>query len=76
MQKGVVKCFVEDRVTAQSRKLAAGDWQIAPMAPLPAGQYGIVLRPLNRSKKFSGQSVRQNQGDGLLCNFVWAFAVQ
>ncbi len=72
----VYSSFVEDRVPAQSSKLAGGNWQIAPTAPLPQGQYGVVLRPLNRNKKFSGQSVGQNQGDGMLFNSVWAFTVQ
>ncbi len=71
----IYSSFVEDRVPVQSSKLASGDWQISPTSPLPEGQYGVVLRPLNRGKKFSGQSVGQNQGDGLLFDSVWAFAV-
>jgi len=63
-------------VSVQSSKLANGNWQISPAAPLPKGQYGLVLRPLSRSKKFSGQKVGLNQGEGVLFNSVWTFGVK
>jgi len=72
----IYSSFVEDRVSVQSSKLANGDWQISPAAPLPEGQYGLVLRPLNRSKKFSGQKVGQNLGDGALFSSCWTFRVK
>lgn len=72
----IYSSFLEDRVPVHSNKLARADWQISPAAPLPEGQYGVVLRPINKTKKFSGQGIGQNQGDGLLFNAVWAFGVK
>jgi hypothetical protein len=43
---------------------------------LTPGEYGLVLRPVTKAKKFSGSSVAQNVGDGLVFNCVWSFEVQ
>jgi len=71
----VYSSFVEDRVAAQAKKVAAGQYQLSPNAALAAGEYGVALRPLNKGKKFSAASVQQNSGDGMLFNSVWAFSV-
>jgi len=72
----VYSSFVEDRVAAQATKTESGNYKLQPGAALPAGEYGVVLRPLNKNKKFAGSSVSQNSGEGLLFNSVWAFAVK
>lgn len=67
--------FVEDRVKIQSQKLGPGHYQISPATPLLPGEYGIVLRPVSKSKKFSGGDVARSQGDGLMFDSVWSFQV-
>jgi len=72
----IYSSFIEERVGAQATKVSSGEYKLQTAAALPAGEYGVVLRPLNKSKKFSGSSVAQNSGEGLLFNSVWAFAVK
>lgn len=72
----VYSSFVEERVAVQSQKSASGQYKLQSSGSLAAGEYGIALRPLNKQKKFSGSSVAQNSGDGLLFNSVWAFSVR
>jgi len=72
----IYSSFMEERVGAQATKVSSGEYKLQAAAALPAGEYGVVLRPLNKSKKFSGSSVAQNSGEGLLFNSVWAFAVK
>ena len=72
----IYSSFMEERVGAQATKASSGEYKLQAAAALPAGEYGVVLRPLNKSKKFSGSSVAQNSGEGLLFNSVWAFAVK
>jgi hypothetical protein len=72
----VYSSFVEDQLPAQTKKLASGRWQISPANPLSAGEYAIVLRPVSKNKKFAGQEISANKGDGLLFNSVWSFAIK
>jgi hypothetical protein len=67
--------FVEDRVKIQSQKLGPGQYQISPATPLLPGEYGVVLRPISKNKKFSGGDVARSQGDGLMFNSVWSFQI-
>ena len=73
---GMYSSFVEERMPAQATKIAAGSYRLQPSAALAAGEYAVALRPLNKDKKFSGSSVSQNTGDGLMFNSVWSFEVQ
>jgi len=50
--------------------------RITPNAALAPGQYAIALRPLDKSHKFSGEQVGKNEGEGLLFNYAWSFAVK
>jgi hypothetical protein len=68
--------FVEDRVPTQTRKLSSGHAQISTTSRLAPGEYGLVLRPISRSKKFSGPDVAANRGEGMLFNSVWSFEVK
>jgi hypothetical protein len=72
----IYSSFIEEPVGAQATKVSSGEYKLQAAAALPAGEYGVVLRPLNKSKKFSGSSVAQNSGEGLMFNSVWAFAVK
>lgn len=71
----VYTAFLEDRVTATSRKLAPGQYEISPASALLAGEYAIVFRPVSKMKKFSGGDVARNQGDGMMFNSAWSFQV-
>ena len=72
----VYSSFVEQRVPAQIQKSESGKAHVSPSAALAPGEYGIVLRPVNKSKKFSGSDISQNQGEGVLFNSVWSFSVK
>ncbi len=67
--------FLEERVNAQVQKLAPGKYKISPASELAAGEYGVVLRPVSKSKNFSGGDVARAQGDGLMFDTVWTFQI-
>ena len=52
-----------------------GQYQISSVTPLLPGEYGIVLRPVSKDKKFSGGDVARAQGDGLMFDAAWSFQV-
>ena len=72
----VYSSYVEEKVPVRANKLGSGHLQISPASPLAAGQYGVVLRPRSKSKRFAGADVANNQGEGLIFNSVFAFAVK
>jgi hypothetical protein len=39
------------------------------------GEYGVVLRPVSKSKQFSGVDIMRGQGDGMIFNAAWSFQV-
>ena len=67
--------FLEERVNSQVQKLAPGKYKISPSSELAAGEYGVVLRPVSKSKNFSGGDVVRGQGDGLMFDAVWTFQI-
>lgn len=68
--------FIEDRIPSTVQKLASGQARVTPNAALAPGQYAVALRPTDKSHKFSGEQVGKNQGEGLLFNYAWSFAVK
>ncbi|HKW25299.1 MAG TPA: hypothetical protein VJN48_05910 [Terriglobales bacterium] len=72
----VYSSYVEEKVAVRANKLGSGHVQISPASPLAAGQYGVVLRPRSKSKRFSGADVANNHGEGLIFNSVFSFAVK
>jgi hypothetical protein len=72
----IYSSFTEDRIASKIQKLGSGHAQITPSASLGAGEYAIALRPVDKSKKFSGEDVGKNQGEGLLFNYAWPFSVK
>jgi hypothetical protein len=68
--------FVEQRVPAQMMKVASGRYQLQASGGLAPGEYGVVLRPADKAKKFAGNNLAQNVGDGLVFNCVWPFEIQ
>ncbi|HYK92260.1 MAG TPA: hypothetical protein VE398_26095 [Acidobacteriota bacterium] len=73
---GMYSSFVEERIASQVERVSDGNYHVQPSATLAAGEYGIALRPVNKNKKFSGSSIAQNVGDGLIFDSVWAFEVR
>jgi hypothetical protein len=67
--------FVEESGPSQFTKLASGSYQLQASSALPPGEYAVVLRPVSKDKKFTGNSILQNTGDGLVFNSVWSFSV-
>jgi hypothetical protein len=67
--------FLEERVNSQVHKLAPGQYKISSDSELAAGEYGVVLRPVSKSKNFSGGDVARGQGDGLMFDAVWTFQI-
>jgi hypothetical protein len=72
----IYSSFTEDRIASKVQKLGSGHAQITPSASLGAGEYAIAVRPVDKSKKFSGEDVGKNQGEGLLFNYAWPFSVK
>jgi len=68
--------FVEDPAPTRAKKISPGVFEISASMPLEAGEYGIVLRPISKTMKFSGADVARNQGNGKVFNSVWAFEVK
>ena len=67
--------FLEDRVPIQTQKQASGQYRIVPTSPLLPGEYGVALRPISKSKQFSGAEIMRGQGDGMIFNAAWSFKV-
>ena len=67
--------FLEERVVSAPEKLGPGKYKIAAKSELVPGEYGIVLRPLSKEKKFSGGDVARAQGDGLMFDAIWTFQI-
>lgn len=67
--------FLEERVAVKSQKTGKGQYQLSPGAALFPGEYAVVLRPISKTKKFSGGDVARAQGDGLMFDAVWSFQV-
>jgi hypothetical protein len=72
----IYSSFVEDRAAATVQKLGYGRAQVTPTVALAPGEYAVVLRPIDKSKKFAGEDVARNQGEGLLFNYAWPFSVK
>lgn len=67
--------FLEERVASAPQKLGPGKYKIAPNTELMPGEYGLVLRPVSKDKKFSGGDVARAQGDGLMFDAIWTFQI-
>ncbi len=67
--------FLEERVAISPEKLGPGKYKLAANSELVPGEYGIVLRPISKDKKFSGGDVARAQGDGLMFDAIWTFQI-
>jgi hypothetical protein len=67
--------FIEERIAVSITRLERGRISVSPQQPLPAGEYGLVLRPVSRTKKASLKAVASRQGEGLLLAPVWDFSI-
>jgi hypothetical protein len=67
---------VEDRVSAKITRVARGHAELAPSAPLPPGDYAIVLRPIaGAKKKFQLHEFEQGNGEAGVLRIAWNFGV-
>lgn len=71
----IYSSFLEERVAVKTKKTAKGQYHLAPASSLLPGEYAIVLRPVSKSKKFSGADVARSQGDGMMFDSAWSFQV-
>jgi hypothetical protein len=71
----VYSAFLEERVAVNPEKLKPGEYKVTPRSPLLPGEYAVVLRPVSKSKKFSGGDVARGQGDGFVFDAVWSFQI-
>jgi hypothetical protein len=67
--------YLEEPVATSPQKLAPGKYRIAASSELAPGEYGLVLRPVSKVKKFSGGDVARAQGDGLMFDAIWTFQI-
>jgi hypothetical protein len=72
----VYSSFVEDKVPARVDKTGSGHAQITPATSLAAGQYGVVLRPRSKGKRFAGTDLAGDRGEGMIFDSVFAFGVK
>lgn len=72
---GMYSSFVEELIPGQATKVAPGSYTLQAGSALSPGEYAVALRPTNKSKKFSGSSISQDTGDGLIFNSIWSFEV-
>jgi hypothetical protein len=66
--------YLEEPVTTTPQKLGPGKYKLA-LPELAPGEYGLVLRPIAKTKKFSGGDVARAQGDGLMFDAIWTFQI-
>ncbi len=71
----IYSSFVEELGPSQFTKVATGSYQLKASSALAPGEYAVVLRPVSKDKKYSGNSILQNTGDGLVFNSAWSFSV-
>ena len=63
----------EERTPLQATRLERGHLQLEPAAPLPPGEYGLVLRPTRADKPKKG--VSQTGAEQSVFYSVWDFSV-
>jgi hypothetical protein len=71
----IYSSFLEERVPAKTEKLGTGKYKITPSSELASGEYGVVLRPISKTKNYSGGDVARGQGDGLMFDAIWTFQI-
>ena len=72
----IYSSYVEEKIPSQLQKLASGHVKISPASALSPGQYGVVLRPRSKGKRFAGTDVANGQGEGLVFDSIFDFAVK
>jgi hypothetical protein len=66
--------YLEEPVTTTPQKVGPGKYKMTTPELAP-GEYGVVLRPVSKAKKFSGGDVARAQGDGLMFDAIWTFQI-
>jgi hypothetical protein len=68
--------FFEHAIETEKKVTTPGHMRVAPVKELPTGEYAVVLRPVSAKKKFSGDAISRNDGEGVLFNTAWSFSVK
>lgn len=71
----IYSSFLEERVPTTAQKVKSGEYKLTLHSPLLPGEYAVVLRPLSKTRKFSGADVARRQGDGFVFGTVWSFQI-
>ena len=64
----------EERTPLRTTRMERGHMQLEPAAPLPPGEYGLVLRPTGADKPKKG--VSQTGAEQGVFYSVWDFSVE
>jgi hypothetical protein len=65
-----------EQVQAQVQKIGRGHVQVAAVRPLEAGEYGLLLLPVEKPEKSSGQNgTRFTQNEASISLLVWDFSI-
>lgn len=67
--------FVEERIPMRSAKRGRGRYLLTLENRLEGGEYGVVLRPVVKSKIFSGDDIANRKNAGILFDTVWSFSL-
>jgi hypothetical protein len=67
--------IIEERVPVNVKKLGRGHAEVAAATPLAPGEYAIVLRPVEKTKKVVLREIEQEQGEGIVLRPVWDFSI-
>ena len=67
--------FLEERIPMRSDKRGRGRFLLTLERNLDGGEYGVVLRPIARSKIFAGDDIANRRNSGVLFDTVWSFSV-
>jgi hypothetical protein len=68
--------FKEGPIPARIRKIARGVFEIEPVEPLAPGEYGLVIRPVSPTYKFSPKESVMKAGEGVLLLPIWDFSIE
>jgi hypothetical protein len=67
--------FMEERTPTRSNRLGRGRFLITLERPLEAGEYGVVLRPVLKTKIFAGEDIANRERSGILFDTAWTFSI-
>lgn len=76
------EAIVEESVTAQVTEVSRGRYRVALSAPVRAGEYALVLRPVEQPRRWLGRNPEPSLGDLIgsgsaeVLYMVWDFTIE